>query len=184
MFAAYAAVSDEHAAGMMLAVPGRGHVAIDPLTATADTLRAALFSASLAVRNATGSPATFALASSDVFAKIGGLPGLYPAPYGTTNVAGTADASSLRIDVSGLTIIEDPFLPNGSLHVSNGTAGSWFEEGPFTVAAEDVEKLGQNVAVWGMGTFGATVPAGIVQLSTAPPADSPTGTRRASKKAD
>lgn len=169
MFAAYAAVTDDHAGGMLIATPGRGHVALDPLTATADTLRAALFAASLKVETATGAPATFAIASSDVFAKIGGLPGLYPAPYGTTNVSGTADASSLRIDVSGLPILHDPFLPAGSLHVSNGQTAAWYEEGPMTVAAEDVEKLGQNVAVWGMGTFGAAIPAGIIQVSTTAP---------------
>lgn len=182
MFAAYAAVTDNAAGDMMLATAGRGHVALAPLAATADTLRAALFEASLKVETATGSPATFAIASSDVFAKLGGLAGLYPAPYGTTNVAGTADASSLRINVSGLEILHDPFLPTGSLHVSNGQTGAWFEEGPMTVAAEDVEKLGQNVAVWGMGTFGAAVPAGIIQISaTAPTA---TGTARGKKSAD
>ena len=180
MFAAYAAVTDNAAGDALIATPGRGHIAIDPLTATGDTLRAALFSASLKVETATGAPASFAIASSDVFAKIGGLPGLFPAPYGTNNATGTADAASLRIDVSGLPVLHDPFLPVGSLHVSNGQAASWFEEGPMTVAAEDVEKLGQNVAVWGMGTFGATAPAGIVQLS----ATAPIGTRRSTKKSD
>ena len=124
MFAAYAAVSDDYAAGMLLAVPGRGHVVLDPLTAT-------------------------------------------------------ADASSLTISVSGLPIIEDPFLPAGSLHVSNGSAASWYEEGPATISAPDVERLGENVAVWGMGTFGAQVPAGIVQVSATAPVTS--GNRRTGK---
>ncbi|MET0911030.1 MAG: hypothetical protein ABWZ99_16310, partial [Ilumatobacteraceae bacterium] len=117
---------------------------------------------------ATGSPATFALAASDVFTAIGGLPDLFPAIYGTNNASGTADASTLSVSVSGLRVIHDPFLADGTLLVSNGQAGSWWEEGPMTVAAEDVEKLGQNVAVWGMGVFGATVPAGIVKVTGAP----------------
>jgi HK97 family phage prohead protease len=169
MYAAYAAVTDKAAGTLMLAVAGRGNIVLDPLTATADTLRAALFGASAKVELATGSPATFAIASSDVFVKLGGLPNLFPVMYGTNNASGTADASSLRIEVSGLQIINDPFLPANSLHVSNGQAASWFEEGPMTVAVEDVEKLGQNVAVWGMGTFAAHVPKGIVQISTTPP---------------
>jgi phage head maturation protease len=183
MFAAYAAVTDNAAADAMAATAGRGHEVLDLATMTSADLRAALFAASLKVETATGQPASFGLASSDVFAKIGGFENLWPAQYGTTNTSGTADAASLQISVSGLPIRHDPFLPAGSLFVSNGVAGGWFEEGPMTVAAEDVEKLGQNVAVWGMGTWGATIPAGIVQLSaTAPVA---TGTsRRASKKSD
>jgi hypothetical protein len=55
------------------------------------------------------------------------------------------------------------------MFVSNRLAATWFEDGPFSVAAEDVEKLGQNVAVWGMGNFAATNPAGIVQLAVTPP---------------
>lgn len=183
MFASYAAVSDNMAGDELIATPGRGHVAIDPLTADANALRAALFAASLKVETATGSPATFAVASSDVFAKIGGLSGLFPAPYGTNNVAGTADASSLRIDVSGLPIINDPYLPAGSLHVSNRQTASWFEEGPMTIAAEDVEKLGQNVAVWGMAAWAAFNAAGIIQLSATAPTGA-AGARRSTKKSD
>lgn len=187
MTAAYAAVTDKAAGTLMLAVAGRGHIVLDPLTATADTLRAALFGASAKVELATGTPATFVLVSPDVFVKIGGLPNLYPAMYGTANAGGTADAASLSIEVSGLRIINDPFLPAGSMHVSNGQTASWFEEGPMVVSADDPEKLGENVAVWGMGTFGAHVPKGIVQISTTPPAGDEgddAGTRRTTKKAD
>jgi len=185
MYAAYAAVTDKAAGAQLIATLGRGNITLDPLAATADTLRAALFGASAKVELATGSPATFAIASSDVFVKLGGLPNLFPVMYGTANASGTADAASLRIEVSGIRIINDPFLPAGSLHVSNGQAASWFEEGPMTVAVDDVEKLGQNVAVWGMGTFGAHVPKGIVQISVAPPpplADDDTDTSSSKKK--
>ena len=60
-----------------------------------------------AVEVATGAPATFGLAASDVFARFGGLTGLVPRPYGTHNVPGTADAASLRVNVSGLPILHD-----------------------------------------------------------------------------
>jgi hypothetical protein len=53
--------------------------------------------------------------------------------------------------------------------VSNSEAASWYEDGPFSVAAEDVEKLGQNVAVWGLGAFGIHLPMGIVELAAGLP---------------
>ena len=86
------------------------------------------------------------------------------------------------VEVSGLEIINDPFLSVGSLHVSNGQAASWFEESPMVVAAEDVEKLGQNVTVWGMSTFGTQVPKNIVQLSTTPPPPDPEADESSAKK--
>ena len=36
-----------------------------------------------------------------------------------------------------------------------------------TVSAEDVELLGQNVAVWGMGVFTPYLPAGIIKIPAA-----------------
>lgn len=166
MFAAYAAVTDK-AAGAAAIAAGTGTGTVD-VAGDGAALRAALFAASIAVETATGSPATFAVAASDVFTGIGGLADLFPAMYGTNNASGTADASTLSVSVSGLRIIHDPFLPDGTLIVSNGQAASWFEEGPMTVAAPDVEKLGENVAVWGMAAFGATSPAGIVKITGAP----------------
>jgi phage head maturation protease len=166
MFAAYAAVTDKAAAtAAVAAATGTGTVDV---AGDGAAVRAALFAASIAVETATGSPATFALAASDVFTGIGGLPDLFPAMYGTQNTSGTADASTLSVSVSGLRVIHDPFLAAGTLLVSNGQAASWFEEGPMTVAAADVEKLGENVAVWGMGAFGAPIPAGIVKITGAP----------------
>jgi hypothetical protein len=153
---------------------------LTPGSADADDVRAAFFAASALVQTATGSPASFALAATDVFGIIGGLAGLYPSGYGTANVAGTADAASLRVDVSGLPVIHVPGMTAGRLLVSNGQAASWFEDGPLTVAAEDVEKLGQNVAVWGMGAFGAFLPAGIVEIAVTLP--TPVGATTAAKK--
>jgi phage head maturation protease len=139
---------------------GSGVLAAD---ADADALRAFLFAASADVEDATGLPATVDLVSSAEFARIGGLPGLVPSAYGTQNVPGTAQASTLAINVSGLPIVRAPFLA-GSLHlVTNGEAAGWHEDGPFPVSAEDVAKLGQNVAIWGMGTGAAPIPAGIVR---------------------
>lgn len=170
MYAAYSAVVDK-AATLAAVAAAKGHVVYDPATADADgsKFRAAVFAASVQVEAATGSPAGFVLAATDQFVRLGGA--LVPAPYGTNNVAGVATASTLRVEVSGVPVIHAPNAAAGTLLVSNNAAADWYEDGPFAVAAEDVEKLGQDTAVWGMGAFGATLPAGIVVLSkTAPTA--------------
>lgn len=167
MAAAYSAVTDA-AAAVDAAAAATGSVDLAPLTATASTLRAALFEASVLVQAATGMPAEFALAATDVFVHVGSLDGLWPAPYGTMNTAGTADAASLRVDVSGLPVIHDPYLAAGTLLASNSQAAGWLEDGPFTVAAEDVERLGQNVAIWGMGAWATFLPAGVVKIADVP----------------
>jgi hypothetical protein len=132
------------------------------------------------VQAATGTPAAFAIASSDVFGVLGGLPGLWPAQYGTSNVSGTADASSLAVNVSGLAVYHDPYLAAGSLIVSNRQAGGWFSEGPYVVTAEDVEKLGLNWAIWGMGAFGVFIPGGIVKFTLTMPVVAGTARSRSS----
>jgi len=161
MTAAYAAVTNNAAGDAAVAAAVPSTAVWVPATGTLEELATALFTASAEVQTATGAPATFALAASDVFMAAGGLAVVAARPYGTNNVAGTSDASTLRVEVAGLTIIHDPMLPAGTLLVSNSDAASWHAEGPFTVTAEDVEKLGQNVAVWGMGAFAAYLPNGI-----------------------
>ena len=135
---------------------------LDP-AADANAFRAWLFGASAMVNAATGSPATVDLVASDEFIRIGGLRDLAPSQYGTSNISGTADAASLRINVSGLPVVEAPFLAAGTHIVTNGEAAGWHEDGPFPISAEDVAKLGQNVAVWGMGTPAIVIPTGIVK---------------------
>lgn len=162
MMAAYAAVTNVNAVAAAVAVAGPALT----YDATTDTdgkgLAAVLFEASSLVEGATGSPASFATAATDVFVALGGK---YLPPGATNTAGGTATASTLTINVSGLTITHDPYLADGKMLVSNRQAGGWYEDGPFTITAEDVEKLGQNVAVWGMGAFGATAPQGIVDIT-------------------
>ena len=71
-------------------------------------------------------------------------------------------ASVLAINVSGLPIVRAPFLTGNTHLVTNGEAAGWHEDGPFPISAEDVAKLGQNVAIWGMGATAASFPAGII----------------------
>jgi hypothetical protein len=162
-------VTTEQAFEAAILAAATGSVVYDPTAPDADgaLARAAFFEASSAVKRATGSPATIALAATDVFVALGGNAGLVPPAYGTQNVAGTAQASTLRVNVSGLEVVEAPFLPDGTLLWSNGQAASWREDGPFVATAEDVAKLGQNRAIWSMGGTAVFVPAGIVKAAAA-----------------
>ena len=170
MAAAYAAVTDKEASTQLMAqiTAGLGNFVVYDFTASdpsGTALRTAIFRASAMVQAATGSPASVVLAGLEAFVALGGP--LTPAPV--FNASGTASASTLDVVVSGLRIVYGPYLPPDALVVTNGLACSWREDGPQTINALDVEKLGQNYAVWGMGAFTATTPKGVVALvKTAP----------------
>lgn len=158
---AYARATEAAFEAQLLAVAGSSLVL--SATANADAVRAFLFAASSLVEDATGAPATVDLVSPAEFARLGGLATLWPTPYGTQNIAGTAQASNLQINISGLPIIRAPFLPGNTHIVTNEEGARWHEDGPFPISAEDVAKLGQNIAIWGMGTGATTAPKGIVK---------------------
>ena len=147
-------------------VAGAGHtLVLAPTTAAPPEIKAFLFGASAHVRAVTGAPATAVLVASDVFQAWGALDNLFPAAYGTQNVAGTAQASNLSINISGLEVTEAPMAPAGTVVVTNEQAASWLEEGPFLATGEDVQKLGTDVAIWGMGVPGLFLPAGITKAA-------------------
>lgn len=184
LLSGYNYVTDYVFINAVVAGAADGTVTWDPATGDAAALRLALFSASMQVRTATGQPASVVIAADDVFLAIAGLTGLYPAPYGTNNVDGTVDASSLEIKVAGLPpIVNDPFAPAGTLVVSNRRGAQWIEDGPYTATAEDVAKLGQDNAIWGMGAPGLFNPAGIVAIGAvaAPLGDTATTSATSSK---
>jgi hypothetical protein len=160
---AYGMVTDADFLATLVAGAGVTLV-YDPTTDTDGTaFRTFLFAASLRVRNATGAPANTVLVASDVFALLGGIPELFPAVYGTQNVGGTAQASTLQINVSGLVITEAPMLAAGEILVTNELAAGFPEDGPFLVSAEDVPKLGTDVAIWGLGIGVVFQPMGVVK---------------------
>ena len=145
---------------------GAGHtLVLAPLTAAPPEIKAFLFGASSHVRTVTGAPASAVLVASDVFQAWGALDNLFPQAYGTQNVSGTAQASNLTISISGMSITEAPMAAPGTVLVTNEQAAAWLEEGPFLATAEDVSKLGTNVAIWGMGTTGLFLPAGITKAA-------------------
>lgn len=137
---------------------------------TLASLTAALFAASATVDNATGAPADVVLAAPDVFATIGVLDGLKPPAYGTNNVQGTSQASTLRVNVSGLEVVNDRSLAAGTLLVASSEAAQWREDGPFPIEADDVPKLGRDVGIWGMGASTVQIPEAIVAVTVTPPA--------------
>jgi HK97 family phage prohead protease len=146
------------------------------------SLTSALFGASAAVSDALGSPASIVLAAPDVFALIGNLDGLIPPAYGTVNVGGTAQASTLAVSVSGLAVTPDRNLPAGSLIVSGDGAAAWREDGPYPIEAEDVAVLGRDVGIWGMGVTTITVAAAVLKLGVVPPVGDAAATSRRQAK--
>jgi hypothetical protein len=178
---AYGLVTDNVVGDLLPAVPGAQTVVYDVAAADENgaALKAAVFEASALVQIATGTPAQWVLAATDVFIAFGGIPAMVPSPYGTQNVPGTATASTLDVNVSGLHVTLAPDLAPGTAIVSNRLACSWMEDGPFTVTAPVVPKLGEDVAVWGMGTFAAFIGRGIVLLAPAvTPLEGRSGTSR------
>ena len=158
---AYARATEAAFEAQLAAVAGSSLVLT--ATSTADQVRAFLFAASAIVNDTTGMPATVDLVSPTEFARLGGLANLWPGAYGTQNIAGTAQASTLAVNISGIPIVRAPFLTGNTHIVLNGESARWHEDGPFPISAEDVSKLGQNIAIWGMGTGATTVPKGIVK---------------------
>lgn len=163
LLAAYAAVTNTVFVNTIEGDTGTGKIVLD-LTAGGTTdaaIRQALFQASVMVQDATGSPATFVLASASAFIRIGGA--LNPA--GTQNgQMGDASAATLAPELSGLPIRYDPNVNAGNAVVSNGRTAAWHEDGPFQATEEDVARLGRNVAYWGMGATAIYIPAGIVEI--------------------
>ncbi len=133
---------------------------------TGQNLKEALFAASVQVETATGAPAQFALAATDVYQQLGKLTEIVPAspPGNPSNANGTLDSGTLRVNVAGLPIIHARGLATGRVLVSNELAAEWLEDGPFTATAPDVMKLGQNIAWYSFGAAAIYVPAGLVEL--------------------
>jgi HK97 family phage prohead protease len=116
---------------------------------------------SITVQTATGAPAEFILASSTAFAAAAKL---VIAQSNTLVSDPDVDLRQLAVSLGGLPIIHVPSLTAGKFIVSNRLAAAWHEDGPFQASAEDVAKLGRNVAYWGMGAGARYIPAGIVEL--------------------
>lgn len=135
---------------------------------TGTAFRQAVFTASMEVEDATGAPATVVLVSTALFSKIGSFTTFFPAPYSVQNVSGVATASTLDVNVSGLRVVRAKWLDtDADRHaiVLNGEAARWVEDGPRLATAENVSKLGRDVAIYGYGATAVYLPAGVVRLA-------------------
>lgn len=126
----------------------------------ATELKGWLIDAAVAVDLATGTPAEFALAGTTAFKAAAKL--LNPAPV--FNAVGTMNLRQLEVNVGGLPIIHDPNVTTDKFIVSNREAARWHEDGPFQATAEDVAKLGRDVAYWSLGAAAIYVPAAVVEV--------------------
>lgn len=127
-----------------------------------------LFQASVDVETETGTPAQFVIAGTPAYKALAGMTRIVPAYSGNMNNAGGSQlANTLQVSVNGLPVIHDRYADGWTFFVSNREAAKWAEDGPFTVTAEDVAKLGQNIAVWGLGASVIMRPAGIVRINGA-----------------
>jgi HK97 family phage prohead protease len=138
---------------------------------TGAAFREAVFNSSVTVEDATGTPASAVFVSTAVFKKIGGWSTFLPAPYSVQNVSGVATASTLQVQVSGLPVIRAKWLDTNAAYnaiVTNGAAARWIEDGPRLATAENVGKLGTDIAIYGYGVSGVYLPAGVVRVYNAP----------------
>jgi HK97 family phage prohead protease len=134
---------------------------------TGAEFRAAVFEASMECEDATGVPATIVYASTALMKEIGGWESFFPAPYSVQNVSGVATASSLLVNVSGLRVVRAKWLDgNAAMHavITNGESVRWIEDGPRLANAENVGKLGRDIAIYGYGVTAAYLPAGIIRV--------------------
>ena len=128
-------------------------------------LLAALFAMSSDVEDATGYPANVAIAASDVWKRLGTTAGLMPRAYGTQNVAGVAQANTLVVEASGMTIAKGRALTAGTLILGYTGAATFFEDGPRTIEADNVAQLGRDTAIYGF-VAPVVMRAGGVQVAT------------------
>jgi hypothetical protein len=164
MLSAYAAVSDGTFTNAIEGTSGLGSVTLNWETASLDDMREAIFLASVQVQDLTGRPAEFVQASATAFVNLGGKLNPQGEPNGQ---AGSASAATLRPVISGIPVIYNPAINAATAIVSNSSTAGWHEDGPFQVSAEDVAKLGRDVAVWGLGAPAVYQPAAIIVLKPA-----------------
>jgi hypothetical protein len=155
-----------------LVTANSSYVAWDPAAndASGDLITGAVIDAAVIVDLETGQTPTAILAGTNAFKSIAKTFGSKAPAYTTSNTGGVAQASNLHVEVSGLTVTHALGLDTDTAVVLNGLAAGWPEDGPFLISAEDVEKLGRDVAIWGMGCPIVPIPKGVVVLAAAAPA--------------
>jgi HK97 family phage prohead protease len=139
---------------------------VNKVNTTASGIRASLFTGSVQVESATGSPASIALASTDVFLALAGLTDIVPNyPTNVTASSGIQNGGDLRINVNGLDIVHKSTVSAGKIILSNPMAAQWLEDGPRFLDATNAQKLGRDVSIYSFGVGMVYVPAGVVEMT-------------------
>lgn len=141
---------------------------VSKVNTTATGIRTSLFQGSVTVESATGSPASIALASTDVFLALSGLTDIVPNYAGNPSASsGIQSARDLRININGLDIIHKSSVTAGKVILSNPIAAQWLEDGPKWIDANNAQKLGKDYSVYSFGVGMVYVPAGVVEMTFA-----------------
>lgn len=167
MSAAFAAVTDR-AAVLAATAASTSHVVVNLATADDKAIAEAIFAASVRVQLATGTPARVVAVATDLFPRVAAAVMAASAPAANTAQA-SADASTLAVALAGLSVTHVPGMAAGSALVTNGEAFRWLEDGPRTIDALNVPKLGTDVAIYGFAAPAAFAAAGIVRLVAVAP---------------
>jgi HK97 family phage prohead protease len=119
-----------------------------------------LIDGSLTVEAASGAPAEFALMSTTAFAQYAKLAA---AASTQTVISPDFTINGLNLNIGGIRLIHVPSVTAGKVIISNRLAAGWYEDGPFQASADDVTRLGRDVAYWSMGAGARFIPAAILE---------------------
>lgn len=160
MLAAWAAVTD--AAFVTELETGTATIDFAEALASHDLAEfiANLIDASVTIEAASGAPAEFALLSTTAFAQYAKL-----AAAASTQTVISPDFSinGLNLGIGGMRLVHVPSVTAGKAIISNRSAAAWYEDGPFQASADDVTRLGRDVAYWSMGAGARFNPAAIIE---------------------
>jgi hypothetical protein len=168
MAAAYGLVTDKAFCTDLLTLAGTPED-YDP--AVAGSFEDAVVVAALKVEAATGQAPSCVGIGRDIYAAIANSRGedgrrLYPF-VGPSNADGVpTQPGALTLNIAGMPAFPVAGLA-GHAVVTNGAAARFLEDGPRSIAAPDVAKLGRDVAIYGYGDTAGFVPAGVVALAPA-----------------
>lgn len=175
MAAAYAVVTD-HAAVDAAEQIGTGVGAADGTDAATNPgwFEDGILDASLAVLDATGSPAEVIAVPAAVYSVIASARDttgrrLYALGDGV-NADGSIGNAGVGLRVAGIPVVRSSAVNAGRAVVTNRAALGWLEDGPRTIDGAAVATLGRDVAVYGYGTAAGFIPSGIVKVAVTMPA--------------
>jgi hypothetical protein len=167
IYAAAYGVTTETAFETVVAAAAGSDVTYDP--AATGSFFSAVVAAWAKVEDATGAPPSVIGVRADSWASVAGAVDDSGRPlYLATNPAnagGTGTPAGFAI--AGVPVVRLYSNTPKAAYVLNGAAARWVEDGPRTIDALAVSKLGRDVAIYGYGNGAAFAAKGIVSLTGA-----------------